>query len=248
MREDQEIDDAYQQHWDGENPPDPFDTVSYMQDALARFHNTKKVFLKYRSTKTIRRNATALAEAQAEDEALSPEVLSSMTKTQITEHNKHQAALKKKRIDEYVLEHSSFGTPKQHMMAHFGQIIPMYGTLKQYATEIVELNHQPLNVAYDMTNKVDATEQTIRHVTHFDAMNIRVANLKYLVNQDFCPPKLAEDIRYWIGISEDTKMVKARSRANRARMRLTTRVSTAAAKRKARKEALEAFMIGVRAT
>lgn len=95
----------------------------------------------------------------------------------------------------YMLENSSYNLPKVYLMNHFGKSILMCRALKAWSTSIVELNHQPLNVAYHQSNKVDATEQTLRYAGHKDAMSIRVANYLHLLEDPTVAEEVIQDLK-----------------------------------------------------
>ena len=179
---------AYRALWTGYTTPDPEDTISYLQHYLAVFHNNKSTFLKYRASKTVKRDAATFASGSVPD--ITAEEEKDMTKAEVATRKRTDIALKKDKKEQYLLEHSSYNMPKVHLMNHFGETIPEFGSLPQFSTTIVELNHQPLNLAYQQSNKVDATEQTLRYAGHKDAMSIRVANYLHLLTD----PAIAEEV------------------------------------------------------
>lgn len=240
----QEFDEEYRSRWDGNRKqPDPMDTISYMQTYLAQFHNTKLVFQKYRASKTVRSEATAYAKGNVPEP--NPDELKRMTATQ-------KAALAKSNVDarhalknEYLERHSSYNMPKVHLMTHFSEIVIEFGSLQQYSTTIVELNHQPLNLAYAQSNKVDATEQTLRFAGHKDAMTVRVANLLDLLKDPTQPEAVVKNIMTWLSIFGSKKARLAANLANRNRMK--PKAAQAHADKEARKrEAEETHAIFVR--
>jgi hypothetical protein len=228
------FDNTYRALWTGYTTPDPEDTISYLQHYLAVFHNTKSTFLKYRASKTVKRDAAIFASGSVPDITAEEEKI--MTKIEIIARKKADAALKRQAKEEYILEHSSYNMPKVHVMDHFGETIPEVGALQQFSTTIVELNHQPLNLAYDQSNKVDATEQTLRYAGHKDAMSVRVANYTCLMQDPTVDEEVVKDIRLWLNIFGSKEARLAAARANRDRMK----PKKANAEEKARKKAMKA--------
>src|SRR5690606_30630733 len=165
--------------WDGQHPPDPNDTISYLQHYLALFHNSKETFLKYRASKAVKKGATVFTAESVPVIILQEEA--TMSRAEVAARKKADGESRKALVEQYKMEHSSFNMPKVHLMKHFGEVIPEFGELQAFSTSIVELNHKPLNSAYSKSNKVDATEQTLHHAGHRDVMNVRVANCTHLL-------------------------------------------------------------------
>lgn len=121
------LDNAYRALWTGYTTPDPEDTISYLQHYLAVFHNNKSTFLKYRASKTVKKDAATFASSSVPNITAEEERI--MTKVEITAKKKVDAALKKQAKEDYLLEHSSYNMPKVHLMNHFGETIPEVGAL-----------------------------------------------------------------------------------------------------------------------
>jgi hypothetical protein len=239
------FDNEYHSLWDGYNSPDPKDTISYLQHYLALFHNNKSTFLKYRASKTVKRDATVYAAGSVP--AIDSEDMKTMTKAEITAKNKADIALRKTLKEEYMVQHSSYNMPKVHLMKHFGEVIPHIGVLGQFSTSIVELNHQPLNRAYEASNKVDATEQTLRYAGHRDAMSVRVSNLTWLIQDTTVDEEVVKDVMLWLDIFGSRKARLAAARINRNRMKPKRVDSEEKAKKKAMREDRDAFIASLRA-
>ncbi|RPA70637.1 hypothetical protein BJ508DRAFT_336970 [Ascobolus immersus RN42] len=230
---DQVFDNDYRAMWDGERDPDPHSSVSYMQTYLAAFHEWKYVFLKYRASKTVTSDATAYSKRMFLD--LPDEDFDGMTPAEKKEKKRVHKEGRKAAYVDYLERHSSYNMPKVYMMVHFADIIHMYGALPQFSTSIIELLHQPLNLAYDRSNKVDAMDQTLRFAGWKDAMSVSVANLlHHCKNADISEDVLAE-IRLWLDLFDNKKAKLAAARLNRDRMK----PKKASAERKAQKLAQE---------
>lgn len=228
---DQVFDNAYRALWDGYAEPDSHSSVSYMQTYLASFHEWKYVFLKYRASKTVTKDAKAYAKGKFPD--LNDEDLKGMTPAQRNAKQAAHKAGKKAAKVEYLERHSSYNMPKVHMMVHFAEVIHVYGALPQFSTSIIELLHQPLNLAYDRSNKVDAMDQTLRFAGWKDAMSVRVANLLYHCKKANVSEDVLAQIRLWLDLFDNKKAKLAAARLNRDRMK----PKRASAERKAQKAA-----------
>ena len=210
------FDNAYRAQWTAEQDPDPNSSLSYMQHYLAKFHEWKKIFLKYRASKTLKKDASDAAKGkfpdltEAEEKALTPKQLREK-KAEITANRKaHKLS---------ILERDAhYNMPKFHMLGHFSEVVHMFGSLPQYSTSINELLHQPLNNAYDRTNKVDAMDQTLRFAGWKDAMAIKVINLINQCKRNELPAEVVKDIKAWLGIFENRKARLEAARLNRGRM------------------------------
>src|SRR5687767_10284054 len=110
-----------------------------------------------------------------------PKEEQAISKAEVMARKKADADQRKPLVEQYKLEHSSYNILKVYLMKHFGKIIPKFGKLGGFSTSIIELNHKPLNLAYNKSNKVDATEQTLRYAGQKDTINIRVANCTHLL-------------------------------------------------------------------
>lgn len=245
---DTEFNNEYRARWTGteEAPPNPLDTVSYVQHYLAIFHNNKDTFLKYRASKTVKRDAAVFA-AGSVPPLTAEELKKFKTKKEITAKNAELADKRREKKIEYLLEHSTYNMPKVHSCSHFGEAIPAFGGLKQHSTTIVERNHQPLNDAFDRSNKVDAMDQTLRRAGHMDAISVKVANMLAYLQR---PPPISitpdeqlarDDMTFWMGIFGSNKAKLAAARANRNRMK------PLAATRTAREKAARAERLQCRA-
>ncbi|KIJ53898.1 hypothetical protein M422DRAFT_242165 [Sphaerobolus stellatus SS14] len=85
--------------------------------------------------------------------------------------------------------HSSYNMPKAHMLTHFADIIAEFDQIPQFSTTTVELLHQGLNLTYNQSNKVNATDQTLRYAGYKDAMAVMVANFSAILRNPFTVDK-----------------------------------------------------------
>lgn len=241
------FDNVYRALWTGDEdaPPNPLDTISYLQHYLAVFHNNKSTFLKYRASKTVKKDATTFAAGSVPP--LTPTEIAKLTKKELAAKNAELAELRRAARIEYLLDNSTYNMPKVHSTTHFGETIPQFGALKQHSTTIVELNHQPLNSAYDLSNKVDAMDQTLRRAGHKDAITVKVANILAYLERNPCDnitpeqQSVRDDMTFWMGVFGSNKAKLAAQAANRNRMK------PAAATRTAREKAAREEKLKIRA-
>src|SRR5690606_35962247 len=120
---------------------------------------------------------------------------------------------------------------------------PEFGELQAFSTSIVELNHQPLNLAYNKSNKVDATEQTLRYAGQKDAMNVHVANYTHLLQTSTADEEVIKDAKFWLDIFASKKARLAAARLNQERMQPSKQLEVEAKLRKRKmKEDQEALI------
>lgn len=100
----------------------------------------------------------------------------------------------------------------------------------------MELNHQPLNLAYNQSNKVDAIEQTLHYAGHKDAMSVKVANYICLMQDPTVNKEVVKDIKLWLNVFGSKEACLATARTNRDRMK----PKKEGAEEKARKKAMKA--------
>ena len=201
------FDNEYRAQWDGKKEPDPHASISFLQTYLADFHEWKYIFLKYRASKRVKLDARKYAKG------LHPDIPdpSAAQKAKLSANRKLAKT-------EYLERHSNYNMPKVHMMVHFAETIDQYGSLPQWSTSIIELLHQPLNNAYDRSNKVDAMDQTLRFAGWKDAMAILVANLISLCRGNTISEELKTEIKLWLDIFDNKKAKLTAARLNRNRM------------------------------
>src|SRR5690606_38353719 len=122
--------------------------------------------------------------------------------------------------------------PKVHLMKYFGEAMPEFGELQAFSTSIVELNYQLLNLAYNKSNKVDATEQTLRYAGQKNVMNVRVTNYTHLLQTSTADEEVIKDAKFWLDIFASKKARLAAARLNRERMQPSKQLEVEAKLRK----------------
>lgn len=154
-------------------------TVKYMANSLRLFHQTKDVFLQYRAGKTVRKEAKdairLMSDRQRETFATNrPNMTPAARKRQLERDQKERAI----HLQELLEEKAHYNIPKIHLLSHYADQIPLFGSLTQYSTEICEASHKPLKDAYRRSNHVEATPQIISryardHNFHMHTQNLR---------------------------------------------------------------------------
>ena len=153
-----------------------------MREYLEKFHQHKKIFLRYWAGKSIQREARSAAQQLASDQV------------QLVDHSRLTAAQKKKAKDDNRKErkdlinkilrdgsHNKF--PKIHRISHYADQIERYGSLPQYSTKICESSHKLLKDAYRQSNHVNATPQIIKTYTRTHTFAMHELNLTAWSNE-----------------------------------------------------------------
>jgi len=138
-------------------------TISYMQEYLRGFHNTKDVFLRFRAGKGAKKAA-----AEAHKNLLREQSQASSSNLTMSEKAKmHQANTLERRelVDDILKEGAHYNFPKMHLISHDPEQIPKFGALGQFYTEISECMYKSLKDAYRRSNKVNVTSQIITNHT-----------------------------------------------------------------------------------
>src|SRR5690606_4725877 len=100
--------------------------------------------------------------------------------------------------------HSSFNFIKIHLLSHFAESIPRFGSLDQFSTEIGEVLHKSPKEAYRRSNKHNFIPQILRWCTRKHNIRMRKLNLMQLTKDGF-----------WRSEIQDVLHLYADSRAKR---------------------------------
>ena len=128
-------------------------TVSYMRKYLQGFHETKDVFLHFRAVQK-----TKTAAAAAHKSLLNKQTQESVQGLTVSEKAKacpNNTLQRRDLVDEILSEGAYYNFPKIHLISHFAEQIPKFGSLPQYSTDITEYMHKAFKDAYRRSNKVD---------------------------------------------------------------------------------------------
>jgi len=138
-------------------------TVSYLQQYLRVFHETKDVFLHFRAGKKAKK---AAAEAHwnivKEQSQASVADLTRSAKLKMHQENRLE---RQEVVDEVLREGVHYNFPKIYIISHYADQRPKFGALGQYSTDISESIHKGFKDAYRRINKVNAASQIITTYT-----------------------------------------------------------------------------------
>ncbi|KAF8436740.1 hypothetical protein BDZ91DRAFT_756790 [Kalaharituber pfeilii] len=81
-------------------------------------------------------------------------------------------------VEDLLGEEAGFNFPKIHMLSHYTDQIPRYGSLPQYSTEIYETYHKLMKDAYNRSNRVDHYSQIVQIYTRDHGFAMRDKNLE----------------------------------------------------------------------
>ena len=155
------------------------ETIGYMQTYLAKFHESKNVFLKYRAGK-VQSQKVKVATSEflsANRREMSAAKEAGKSKTQLDKLLK-DCRLELDLLKSDILEEGShWNFPKMHMLSHYAEQIPRYGQLIQYSTEVSEAYHKPLKDAYRRSNHVNPIPQILNTYERDHAFMMREANM-----------------------------------------------------------------------
>ena len=164
------------------------ETIAYMDQYLAGFHEEKEVFLAFRQSKTSKKKADAL------DKRL--QNLYAQEDTNNTSlHTSSNTGPKRRRLEvtrreerdaqrqEIMESDSHFNYPKMHLLMHFHEHILRFGNLPMYSTEIGESSHRTqIKEGYRHSNRNDYVSQILGYYGRHQAMHIRQENLRALLH------------------------------------------------------------------
>jgi len=138
-------------------------TISYMQEYLRRFYDTKDVFLRFWASKGAKK---AAAEAHKnllrEQSQASISNLTMLEKAKMCQENNLEC---RELVDDILKEGTHYNFPKMHLISHYAEQILKFRALGQFSTEISECMHKGLKDAYHHSNKVNTTSQIITNHT-----------------------------------------------------------------------------------
>ena len=139
-------------------------TVSYLQDYLRVFHETKDVFLRFRADKKTKRAAAEAHKSLLKDQT-NQGLDKGLTTSEKTKMRQENAFERQELVDEILREGAHYNFPKIHIISHYAEQIKKFGALGQYSTDISEAIHKGFKDADCRSNKVDSTDQIITTYT-----------------------------------------------------------------------------------
>ena len=138
-------------------------TVSYMRKYLQGFHVTKDVFLRFCADKKTKRAAAAAHKTLLDEQT--QESVQALTVSETAKARQNNTLQRRDLVDEILREVAHYNFPKIHLISHFAEQIPKFGSLPQYSTDITEYMHEAFKDAYRRGNKVDSLSQIVTTYT-----------------------------------------------------------------------------------
>ena len=157
-------------------------TLAYMERYLQTFHQTKDIFLEFRTSKSTR------AEVNRQDQELKR-----LMANQIAQEAHHiSAAQRRRQADQNRLQRvnwradlikreNHFNFIKMHYLSHFASHVRRFGSILMYSTEMGELAHKELiKEGYRRSNKNNATRQILLYCGRKQALGMRLQTIEAL--------------------------------------------------------------------
>ena len=158
------------------------DTLVYMERYLQTFHQTKDIFLEFRTSKSTR------AEVNHQDRELRI-----LMANQIAQKAHHiSAAQRRQQADQNRLERvnrwadliqqeNHFNFIKMHYLSHFASHMGCFGSILMYSTEMGELAHkEQIKEGYRKSNKNNAARQILSYYGRKHTLGMRLQTIEAL--------------------------------------------------------------------
>jgi len=153
-------------------------TVSYMQRSLHVFHETKDVFQRFRAGKKAKRAAAEAHKSllQEQTEVLaSAQHLTAVEKGKVRQGNTLE---RRELADEILREGAHYNFPKIHLISHYAELIPKFGALGQFSTNISETMHKAFKDASCRSNRVVSMSQVVTTYTRDHIFTMKDLTIK----------------------------------------------------------------------
>ena len=162
------------------------DTLSYLERYLLTFHQTKGIFLEFRTSK----DTTAEANCQDRElrELIANERAHEIRRTSAAKRRRQADQARLERVNqqaELIRRENHFNFIKMHYLSHFSSHVPRFGSLSKYSTEIGELAHKDhIKEGYHRLNKNEAARQILSHYGRQHALGMRLQTLDGLLKAE----------------------------------------------------------------
>ena len=151
------------------------DTLSYLERYLLTFHQTKDIFLEFRTSKATR------AEANRQDrelrELIANERAHEIRRTSAAKRRRQADQERLQRVNQradLIRRENHFNFIKMHYLSHFSSHVRRFGSISMYSTKIGELAHEDqIKEGYRRSNKNEAASQILSHYGHQHALGMR---------------------------------------------------------------------------
>ena len=162
------------------------DTLSYMESYLRTFHQTKDIFLEFRTSKATRdkakRQDQELRELMADQR--SKEVRHRTVANRRRQADQERAERFDQRAD-LIRRENHFNFIKMHYLTHFASHVRRFGSISMYSTEIGELAHKDqIKDGYRRSNKNEAARQILSQYGRQHALGMRLQTIEALSKAD----------------------------------------------------------------
>jgi len=162
------------------------DTLSYMEKYLLTFHQTKDIFLEFRTSKATR------AEVKRQDrelrELIANERAHEIRRTSVAKRRRQADQERLQRVNQradLIRQENHFNFIKMHYLTHFSSHVRRFGSISMYSTEIGELAHKDqIKEGYRRSNKNEAARQILSQYGRQHALGMRLQTLDVLLKAE----------------------------------------------------------------
>jgi len=156
------------------------DTLSYMESYLQTFHQTKAIFLEFRTSKATRAQANRqdreLRELMADQGAKEVRHRTVTNRRRLADEERVERS---DRLAELIRRENHFNFIKMHYLSHSASHVRCFGSILMYSTEISELAHKDqIKDGYRRSNKKEAARQILSHYGRQHARGIRLQTIE----------------------------------------------------------------------
>jgi len=153
-------------------------TISYMEEYVTQFHETKDIFLEFRISKRTQEKADELSKELRRQRAQMRERVLPSQRRRIGDHNREQENDQRM---ELIPSESNFNFVKMHLISHFRDYIYMFSNIPMYSTQHGELAHkEQIKDGWRRSNKIDAARQILSSYGRQHAIRMRPLHLEFL--------------------------------------------------------------------
>jgi len=158
------------------------DTHSYMESYLQTFHQTKDIFLEFRTSKATRAQANhqdrELRELMADQRAKAVCHRTVANRRQLADQ---EMVERSDRQADLIRREKHFNFIKVHYLTQLASHVRRFGSKSMYSTEIGDLAHKDqIKDGYRRSNKNEAARQILSHYGRQHALGIRLQTIKAL--------------------------------------------------------------------
>jgi hypothetical protein len=154
------------------------ETIDYMEQYAAQFHETKDIFLEFRISKRTQTKAEELRKDLRRQQTQVNQSVPNPKRRQMRDQDREEE--NEQRMD-LIHAESHFNFVKMHLISHFREHIYQFGNIPMYSTEYGELAHKDqIKDGWRRSNKIDAARQILSTYARQHAIRMRLMNLDFL--------------------------------------------------------------------